>query len=98
MIKIRSKEEFDKFLKDNNLIKININKVLTKEEFKKRWESDDDGGGITYNDIAECAKEWGLYKTPRCCHIDRVTYHVLVAANVNDAASFEPSENDDYGM
>ncbi len=27
---------------------------MTKEEFKRRWESDENGGGITYEDIATC--------------------------------------------
>lgn len=32
---------------------------MTKEEFKTRWESNDEGGDITCNDIAECAKAKG---------------------------------------
>lgn len=28
---------------------------MTKEEFKVRWESNENGGGITFNDIANCA-------------------------------------------
>jgi hypothetical protein len=32
---------------------------MTKQEFKERWESSPDGGGITFDDIAKCAKEWG---------------------------------------
>lgn len=31
--------------------------IMTKEQFKKRWESDDRGGGITFNDVADCAKD-----------------------------------------
>ncbi len=34
--------------------------TYTKEEFKKMWESDENGGGITFDDIIECALEWGL--------------------------------------
>lgn len=34
--------------------------IYTKEEFKKLWEADDEGSGITYDDIADCAKAWGL--------------------------------------
>jgi len=70
--------------------------AMTKEEFKKRWESDDDGGGITYNDIADCAKAWGLYHAPRTAQIDRVLYRVLEAAGVEDYAEYEPRERD-YG-
>lgn len=33
---------------------------MTKEKFKKRWESNDNGGGITYEDIAKCAIKWGI--------------------------------------
>jgi hypothetical protein len=55
---------------------------MTKAEFKRRWESDDDGGGITYEDIADCAKAWRLYDTPMIHPIDRVTDRVLEAANV----------------
>ena len=32
---------------------------MTPEEFKARWDSDEDGGGITYADIAACAIAWG---------------------------------------
>lgn len=31
---------------------------MTKDEFKARWESNEDGGGINFDDIAECAKAW----------------------------------------
>lgn len=33
---------------------------MTKAQFKKRWDSNEDGGGITFDDIARCAVEWGL--------------------------------------
>lgn len=35
---------------------------MTKLEFKTRWESDDSGGGITTEDIANCAVAWGISK------------------------------------
>lgn len=57
---------------------------MTPEEFKQRWESNDDGGGITYNDIAECAKKWGLYSSPRASDITKVRYAVLKRAGVSD--------------
>ena len=46
--------------------------IYTKEEFKKLWEADDEGSGITYDDIADCAKAWGLYETPRVNNISEV--------------------------
>lgn len=64
---------------------------MTKEEFKKRWESDENGGGITFDDVADCAKDWGLFSRPRCCNIDYVRYKVLKAANCIDAEEFNPS-------
>jgi len=64
---------------------------MTKEEFKVRWESDDNGGGITFEDIANCAEAWGLYSTPRIKPILRVRYAVLKAANTNDAEEFNPN-------
>ena len=69
--------------------------VMTKEEFKRRWESDD-GGGITFDDIATCAKDWGLFSTPRTARMDLVRYRVLVAASTTDAEEYaldqEPTE------
>lgn len=53
---------------------------MTKEEFKKRWESDDDGGGITFDDIADCAKEWKLYLRPKIHNMSIVADTVLKAA------------------
>ena len=66
--------------------------AMTKEEFKQRWESNADGGGITFDDIADCAKAWGLFITPRINPIDRVRYRVLVAAGTVDAEEFKPEE------
>jgi len=63
---------------------------MTKEEFKKRWESGDDGGGINFDDIADCAKAWGVDHTPRIHDINNVRYAVLKAANVVDAEDFNP--------
>ena len=69
-----------------------MSKAMTKEEFKARWESNDDGGGITFDDIADCAVAWGLFRTPRTARIDLVRYRVLVAAGTNDAEEFAPEE------
>ena len=53
---------------------------MTKEEFRKRWDSGPDGGGITFDDIAECATEWGLYATSRIHPINEVIEKVVKAA------------------
>ena len=57
---------------------------MTKEEFKRRWEKDERGDGITFNDIADCAKEWGLYQKPKTEDINKVLNAVLKAANVKE--------------
>jgi len=56
--------------------------AMTKEEFKRRWESDDNGGGITFNDVADCAEAWGVCRTPRIHPINKVTDMVLKKAGV----------------
>lgn len=56
---------------------------MTKEEFKKRWDSNDDGGGIRNNDIAKCAVSWGLYNRPKIHSLRKVTEAVLKAAKCN---------------
>lgn len=66
---------------------------MTKEQFKKRWESNKDGGGITFDDIAACAKSWGLFSTPKTHPINQVVYRVLRAAQVADAESFKTKES-----
>jgi hypothetical protein len=66
--------------------------AMTKEEFKARWESDDNGGGINYDDIADCAVAWGLFSRPKTCRIDVVRYQVLKAAGTVDAEEFTPDE------
>lgn len=63
---------------------------MTKEEFKTRWESSKNGGGITFDDIADCAKVWGIYTHPRIVNIDLVRYRVLKAADTEDAEFFAP--------
>jgi hypothetical protein len=65
---------------------------MTKEEFKTRWESNDNGGGITYDDIANCAVAWGISRTPKTRRIDVIRYQVLVAAGTVDAEEFKPEE------
>lgn len=56
--------------------------ALTKAEFKQRWDSGDDGGGITGDDIAECAVAWGLYSKPRIKPMTEVIARVCAAAGV----------------
>lgn len=68
---------------------------MTKEKFKTLWESNDRGGGITYEDIAACAKEWGLFATPMTMEMDRVQYAVLKAANTVDAKEYAPTNDDE---
>lgn len=64
---------------------------MTKEEFKKLWEANDVGSGITFDDIAECAKAWGISSNPRTRPMDEITYQVLIAAGVNDAEEYNPN-------
>jgi hypothetical protein len=56
---------------------------MTKQEFKERWESTPDGGGITFDDIAKCAKEWGLYSSPKTARMNDVVNTVLKHADVS---------------
>lgn len=67
-----------------------MDRTMTKQEFKRRWESDANGGGITYDDIAECAKAWGISSRPRTESMSGVRYRVLLAAGTSDAESFNP--------
>lgn len=61
---------------------------MNKTEFKTRWESDDEGGGITFDDVANCAKSWGITSKPRMMPIAEIRYRVLKAANTKDAEEF----------
>lgn len=60
-------------------------------EISKILKSCPNGGGIIFDDIADCAKDWGLFSRPRCCQINVVRYKVLKAANCVDAEEFKPS-------
>ena len=53
--------------------------IYTKEKFKELWDSPY-GGGITFDDIADCAKDWGLYNTPKVALIYTIANKVLIAA------------------
>lgn len=61
---------------------------MTKVEFKQRWESDPIGGGISFDDIADCAKDWGLFPKPRAQDFLPVLYAVLKAARAEDAENY----------
>lgn len=51
--------------------------AFTKKEFKRLWESNDSGGGITVDDVADCAKAWNLFDRPKTCAMSHVLYAVL---------------------
>ncbi len=61
---------------------------MTREEFKQRWDSPD--CDITFDEVADCAKEWGLFERPRINPINTVRYKVLVAAGCSDAEEYNP--------
>lgn len=63
---------------------------MTKEEFKQKWESNPKGGGITYEDIADCYIKWKIGTYPKTKPILTVRYQVLQAANTIDAEDFKP--------
>lgn len=70
--------------------------IYTKEDFKRLWEANSCGSGITYDDIAECAKAWGISSHPRTHPIDEITYKVLKAAQTNDAEEYNPNPTSQY--
>lgn len=63
---------------------------MTKEEFKKRWESDDNGGGITFEEVAECAINWKISSRPRINSMDLLLYRVLKYVGVSDYEDYKP--------
>lgn len=54
--------------------------AMTKEEFKRRWEKDERGDGITNDECADCYVAWGLGSHPRCMEIDEIVKAVVKAA------------------
>lgn len=58
--------------------------VYTKEEFKRLWELDDNGGGLTFDDVADCAQAWGVVNRPRTKQISFVMEATLKAAGCLD--------------
>lgn len=69
--------------------------TYTKEEFKELWEANDQGSGLTFNDVADCAKAWGIASTPRIMQINLIQYRVLKAANVIDYEDYKPQEKEE---
>jgi len=67
---------------------------MTPEQFKARWEKDDSGDGITYDDIADCAKAWGISSSPRTRPMDAIRYAVLKHAKTVDCEEFTPERED----
>lgn len=65
--------------------------VYTKEDFKRLWEANSAGSGITYDDIADCAVAWGISYNPRLGPINEIKYRVLKAAQTNDAEEYNPN-------
>ena len=65
--------------------------VYTKEEFKRLWETDEYVPAPTYDDIADCAKAWGISSCPRTRPINEITYKVLKAAGVSEAEDYNPN-------
>ena len=61
---------------------------MTKEEFKELWETSE--SRITWDLLANLAKEWGIAEKPRCMRLYDVRYLVLKAADVPNAEEFNP--------
>ena len=59
---------------------------MTRAEFREKWAADQ----ITWDDIANCAKEWGLFDKPRCAPLLNVRHLVLLAADVPHAEEYSP--------
>lgn len=71
--------------------------AMTRKQFRKRWESDADGGGITYEDIARCAIAWCVSQSPKTLPPPLVRYRVLKAAGTADCEEFNPANYNDDG-
>lgn len=68
--------------------------VMSQQEFKTRWDSGEDGGGINFEDIAECAISWGICSSPRIHRIEMIRYLVLKAAGIDNAEEYNPKNED----
>ena len=58
---------------------------MTREEFKRRWESDEAGGGITNEDIEQCAYAWKIAKKSDGYSRPQLIALVTAAAKTADA-------------
>ena len=68
--------------------------VYTKEKFRELWSMEN--CHLTYEDVADCAKDWSISRNPRICRMQDILYQVLVAAEVPDAEDYNPyHDNDD---
>ena len=63
---------------------------MNKQEFKAEWESDEHGGGITFNDVASCYVKWGIGSDPHTKPMAHVRFAVLKAAKTIDAEEYAP--------
>jgi hypothetical protein len=68
--------------------------IMTKEEFRARWNQDDQGGGITFDDIADCAKAWGICSKPKIRPIEEIRDKVLEAAGCSMPTELEIAISD----
>lgn len=68
---------------------------MNKEEFKKRWESDESGGGITNQEVADCYINWGLGKTPYIHTINYIIWKVCEAADTEDKEFWKKQADDE---
>lgn len=64
--------------------------IMTREEFRRRWHADD--CDITFRDIARCAQEWGIFRSPMTHEMNLVRYRVLQEAGVSDCEDYRPEE------
>ena len=60
---------------------------MTQKEFREKWAADQ----ITWDDIADCAKDWGIFQKPRCAPLNNVRYLVLTAADIPNAEEYHPN-------
>ncbi|MCL2710573.1 MAG: ATP-binding protein [Planctomycetaceae bacterium] len=66
---------------------------ITKDEFIERWNSNDEGGGITFDDVAECAVRWGICSRPKIRPPHKVLNMVLRYLGLPE----QPEETDTEG-
>lgn len=62
---------------------------MTKEEFKRKWESDET---VAWNDIAKCAIDWKVCRDPFTKKMVWLRYQVLLAAKVKGAEEYHPEK------